>query len=85
MEPHTQQHFRTEHLMTNFSNLDKRDIWEREGRRDMAVLAGERARKILADHQPRELDPKLVSELDRYVETVEARTTDDFFAAEWVA
>ena len=85
MEPHTQKNFRTEHLMTKFSNLDKRDIWEREGKRDMAILAGERAKKILADHQPRELDPKLVSELDRYVETVEARSVEDFFAVEWVA
>jgi len=85
MEPHTQQHFRTEHLMTKLSNLDKRDVWEREGMRDMAILAREKAKKILADHQPRELDPKLISELDRYVKTVEERSVDDFFAAEWEA
>jgi len=85
MEPHTQQNFRTELLMTNLSNLDKRDIWNREGKRDMAILAGEKAKKILADHQPRELDPKLVSELDQYVKAVEARTTEEFFAVEWEA
>jgi len=85
MEQHTQQHFRTELLMTNFSNLDKRDIWEREGKRDMAILAGEKAKKILADHRPRELDPKLVSELDSYVKTVEARSVEEFFAVEWEA
>jgi trimethylamine--corrinoid protein Co-methyltransferase len=85
MDQHTQQHFRSELLMTSLSNLDKRDIWERDGKRDMAILAREKAQKLLADHQPRELDPKLVSELDAYVKAVEGRSLEEFFAVEWEA
>ncbi|MEW6266494.1 MAG: trimethylamine methyltransferase family protein [Thermodesulfobacteriota bacterium] len=83
MEEHTQRHFRGEHFLPQVSDRDKRDIWEEGGRRDMVVRAGEAARKILAQHREKELEPTLARELDRYVALVEQRSLDEFYAAEW--
>jgi hypothetical protein len=41
-----------------------------------------KARKILAKHQPRELDPTLERELDEYRQMVAARTLDEFYVYE---
>jgi trimethylamine:corrinoid methyltransferase-like protein len=40
-------------------------------------------RKILAEHQPRELDPAAEKELRKYVDRVRKRSVADFEAAEW--
>jgi hypothetical protein len=39
-------------------------------------------REILANHQPRELDPVLEQELDAYRQMVAQREIDEFFAFE---
>ncbi len=83
MDEHTQQHFRSEHFMPRVADRDKRDIWEKGGRKEMLLRARERAREILANHREREIDPNRAKELDRYVETVKKRSLDDFYAAEW--
>ena len=83
MDEHTQQHFRSEHLIPRVVDRDKRDIWEKGGRKDMVLRARERAQKILANHREREIDPNRAKELDRYVEMVKKRSLDDFYAAEW--
>ena len=85
MEEHTQRHFRDEHFIPRLSSREKRDIWERDGRRDMLARARDEAKKILEAHREREIDQKIARELDRYVETVKNRSIDDFYAAEWEA
>ena len=85
MEEHTQMHFRSEHFIPKLASLEKRDIWEKGGKKEMVDYAREKAKKILADHRPRDIDPKLKKELDDYCEMVKGRTLDEFYAAEWEA
>lgn len=83
MEQHTQKHFRAEHFIPQWASRDAREIWEEKGRKNMLENARAEARRILSEHQPRELDPKLSDALNQYVETVSQRTIEDFEAAEW--
>ncbi len=85
MEEHSQKHFRKEHFIPKLCDREKRDIWEKGGQRNMAVRAREEAKKILAKHKPKDIDPGLAKELDAYVKMVASRSLDDFYAAEWEA
>lgn len=85
MEEHTQRHFRGEHFIPRLADRDKRDIWDRAGRKDMVSRARDLALKILAEHRERELDSAVSKELDAYVEKVKSRTLDEYYAAEWEA
>jgi trimethylamine--corrinoid protein Co-methyltransferase len=83
MQEHTQKYFRTEHFIPSLCDRDKRDIWEKAGKKDMVAKAREKALAILAKHTERELDPAVVKGMDDYVEMVKKRTLDDYYAAEW--
>lgn len=83
MEAHTQQHFRSEHFMTRITDRDQLEIWEKGGRKSMLDLAMAEAEKIFSNHQPRQLDPRLAEELDKFVAMVNERTVDDYYNAEW--
>jgi len=83
MEPHTQKHFRKEHFMPRVTDRDQLETWEKGGKKSMVDHAAAEVEKILESHQPREIDPGLSKELDRYVEMVANRTVADFEAAEW--
>jgi trimethylamine--corrinoid protein Co-methyltransferase len=85
MEEHTQMNFRSEHFIPKLASREKRDIWESAGSKEMLDNARDTARKILAEHEPRQLDPHLEKELDDYVQAVADRSLDDFYAAEWEA
>jgi trimethylamine---corrinoid protein Co-methyltransferase len=83
MESHTLDHFRKELYISDIVDQDKREIWQEKGEKGMLEKARDKARKILADHQAIDLDPKLMQELDDYVKFAAARSLDDFYAAEW--
>lgn len=83
METHTQQNFRKEHFMPRLSDRDMLETWDKGGRKSMVDNAAAEVERILEQHQPREIDPKLSDELDHYVEMVLQRTIQDFEAAEW--
>ena len=83
MDEHTQMNFRKEHFLPKIADLDTREAWEKAGKKEMIEKAREEARKLIGAHHPRELDPGLVLEMDRFVETVTKRTVADFEAAEW--
>jgi trimethylamine--corrinoid protein Co-methyltransferase len=83
MEEHTQKNFRREHYIPKLADRDKRDVWERGGSMEMVNHAREEAKKIIAAHKERQLDSKLMKEIDAYVESAKARSLDDFYAAEW--
>ena len=82
---HTQQNFRKEHFLPKLASIEKRDIWEKEGKKNMVDLAREKAKKILASHTAKDIDPKLKKELEKYCEMVKNRSIDEFYAAEWEA
>jgi trimethylamine--corrinoid protein Co-methyltransferase len=83
MQEHTQKYFRTEHFIPSLCDRDKRDIWEKSGKKDMVGKAREKALAILAKHTEKELDPAVVKGMDEYVEAVKKRTLDEYYAAEW--
>jgi trimethylamine--corrinoid protein Co-methyltransferase len=83
MESHTLEHFKQELFYSKIVDQDKRETWEKGGRKGMLERAREEARNILANHQEIALDPKLLKELDAYVRLAAARSLDDFYAAEW--
>ncbi len=82
-EDSTLEYFKKEHFMPAVTDRTPLATWESSGRKSIADNATEAVERILAQHKPRELDPKLAEELDAYVERVEKRSTDDFQAAEW--
>jgi trimethylamine--corrinoid protein Co-methyltransferase len=85
MQEHTQKYFRTEHFIPSLCDRDKRDIWEKAGRKDMVGRARERALAILAKHAERSLDPAVVKGMDEFIEVVRKRSLDEYYAAEWEA
>jgi len=50
--PHTLRHCRREFFIPFVADRRTRQVWEKEGARDAAARAREKARKILAEHQP---------------------------------
>jgi trimethylamine--corrinoid protein Co-methyltransferase len=85
MESHTLEHFKQELYYSKIVDQDQRETWEKGGHKGMLERARAEALKILANHQAPVLDPKLLKELDDYVELTAARSMDDFYAAEWEA
>jgi len=66
VEPHTQKHFRNEHFIPKITDRDPIDIWEKGGKKTMIDHAGKVMDKILANHEPKELDPELSRALNEY-------------------
>jgi len=85
MESHTLEHFRKELYISGIVDQGKRETWQKGGSRGMLENARDEARKMLSQHREKELDPKLLKELDAYVKMAAARDLDEFYAAEWEA
>jgi trimethylamine--corrinoid protein Co-methyltransferase len=85
MEAHTLEHFRKEQYFSKIVDQEKRETWEKDGKRGILERARDEARKILSKHQEKELDPHLLKELDDYVQMAAARDLEEFYAAEWEA
>jgi trimethylamine--corrinoid protein Co-methyltransferase len=83
MEEHTQMNFRNEHFIPKLADRNSREIWEQQGNKEMTDYAREEAKRILSEHEPKDLDPGLSKELDEFVDMVSKRSIDDFEAAEW--
>jgi trimethylamine--corrinoid protein Co-methyltransferase len=62
---HTLQHFREEQFHSVLADRGTREAWERGGAKDALARAGERVRKILAEHEP----PGLSSDTERELES----------------
>jgi trimethylamine--corrinoid protein Co-methyltransferase len=80
---HTAQSFRREHFLPKLLPRDVRQTWEQKGSKTTLDLARERARVILAKHEPRVLEPAVERELQAYAAMVRQRTVADYYAAEW--
>jgi trimethylamine--corrinoid protein Co-methyltransferase len=82
-QPHTARHFRREYFLSKLLRRDGRESWEGKGSKTALDLARERAREILARHEPRALEPGVEKELTDYLAAVRRRSVADFEAAEW--
>jgi len=83
MEPLTLESFKQEHFIPLVSDRDQMEAWKKAGSPGIADHARAEVTRILAQHQSHRLEPKLVQELDNYVDVVKRRSIADFEAAEW--
>ena len=81
-EPHTARMFRNEHFIPKLMTREPYDAWEKTGRRPALELARDRARQILANHQPRELDPTVEQALEAFRQQIMQRSLEDFYLGE---
>jgi trimethylamine--corrinoid protein Co-methyltransferase len=79
---HTARRFRDEHFIPDLLPREPFDTWLAGGGRSALDHARERVRQILADHQPRELNPVVERELDDYRRQVARRPMEEFYAYE---
>ncbi len=78
----TSRLFRKELFIPTLFSREPFETWEKEGSRLAIDHARDRAIEILAKHQPREVDPILENELDRFRQSVAARNLEDFYLFE---
>jgi trimethylamine--corrinoid protein Co-methyltransferase len=81
-ESHTVRRFRKEHFIPSVLPRDSYDGWEQDGSRLALDHAKDRVRDILNAHQPRDLDPAMVQELEDFRSMVAERPLDDFYLYE---
>ena len=79
---HTARRFREEHYIPKLLPRERYDAWVEAGSKSALDLAKERARAVLANHQPRELDPAIEQELQEYRQLVAERPLDLFYEYE---
>ena len=71
---HTLHHFRDELLIPDLIGRETRESWEAAGAPDMRTRAREKARRILAEHQPLPLADGIAVQLDEIVKETEGQT-----------
>ena len=83
-EKHTLQNYRSEHFLPQLMVREPYESWEKAGSRSALDLAREKARQLLADHKPNELDPSVEKELEAYRRMVAERPMEEFYKYEAV-
>jgi trimethylamine--corrinoid protein Co-methyltransferase len=78
----TARRFRDEHFIPTLLPREPHDTWLAAGGRSAIDHARERVRQLLADHQPRELDPAIERDLEAYRQRVARRPMEEFYAYE---
>jgi len=72
-EKHTLEHIKSERYLPKLSDKRTRGQWERLGSRDLADVARERVKQIIATHQPDPLPKDIKKELDAKKTEIEKR------------
>ena len=72
-EKHTLEHMKSERYLPKLSDKRTRGQWEKSGSKNLAQVARERVREILATHQPDPLPKDIEKELDRTEMEIEKR------------
>ncbi len=81
-EAHTVQNYRKEHYLPKLLPRLPYETWVKEGSRSALDLARERARQILSQHQPCQLDPEIEKALDEFRKMVAERPVEEFYKYE---
>ncbi len=63
-QKHTLQHFQSEHFMPKLFSRSARARWEKMGGRSIVEVAREKAKKILAEHEPLRLDEDVKKKIE---------------------
>ncbi len=64
-QKHTLQHFQSEYFMPKLASRVARSRWEKMGGKSIVEVAREKAKKILAEHQPPQIDEDAKKELEK--------------------
>jgi trimethylamine--corrinoid protein Co-methyltransferase len=70
-DKHTSKWFRKEHYQSTLGDRRTRAAWEKSGSKDIREQARDRAREILASHEPEPIDPTIWKEIELIIEEVE--------------
>jgi trimethylamine:corrinoid methyltransferase-like protein len=81
-EKHTMQNFRKEHYLPKFMIRQPYESWESEGSKSAMENACQKAKEILARHEPRILDPVIEKELEAYRKMVAERPMEELYKYE---
>ena len=81
-EEHTATRFRKELFIPKLYSREPYDTWEKGGNQLAMDNARERVKKILAEHEPRQLDPQLVVAMEEFRQMVAERNLQDFYLYE---
>jgi trimethylamine--corrinoid protein Co-methyltransferase len=81
-EKHTMQNYRKEHFMPQLMVREPYESWEKAGAISALDNARTKARQLLAEHKPVELDPSIEKELAAYRKMVAERPMEDFYKYE---
>jgi len=68
-QKHTLQHFQSEYFMPKLVNRAARARWERMGSKSIIEVAREKAKKILAEHQPLPIDEDAKKKVQEILKT----------------
>jgi len=68
-QKHTLKHFQSEYFRPKLASKDTRARWEKTGRKSIVEVAREKVRKILAEHQPLQLDGDVRKKVEEIVKT----------------
>ncbi len=81
-EEHTMHNYRKEHFLPKFLVRQPYESWVKEGSKSAMDNAREKARDILAKHQPRTLDPVIEQELETYRQMAAGRSMEELYKYE---
>ena len=81
-EEHTATRFRKELFIPKLYSREPYDTWEKGGNKLAIDNARERVKKILTEHEPRELDPIVVAAMEEFRQMVAERNLQDFYLYE---
>jgi trimethylamine--corrinoid protein Co-methyltransferase len=81
-EEHTAAHFRNELFMPKLYSREPYQTWDEAGRPMALDHAREKVKKVLAEHEPRELDPAVVKEMTIFKDMVAERDLTAFYEYE---
>jgi trimethylamine--corrinoid protein Co-methyltransferase len=79
---HTVEHFKSELFIPSLYSRESDEDWETGGRKLALDYAREKAKQVLAEHQPRKLDPGIKKELEEFRQMVAERDLNDFYTYE---
>jgi len=72
-DKHTLDWFKKEHYHPMISDRKTRADWEKSGRKDIREEARNRAKEILASHEPDPVDPTVWREIEKIIKDIEKR------------
>jgi trimethylamine--corrinoid protein Co-methyltransferase len=81
-EEHTVLNYRKEHFIPKFMVRQPYESWEKEGSKSAMDNAREKAKSILAKHQPRSLDSAIEKDLESYRKMVAERSMEELYKYE---